>query len=148
MFELDYDAAEILDAEDLAECGIGEAYASLAPRLRAYGVEPAPLQEVIDSDAPAYAVRCLGREWVIFSPDTEDDEGQSWGRATCALFEIVNAQLSGVEHRFYAINGGNELGGIFLTPAEVEAARRSLPQRTDWPYLPEPTHPWYGQHHS
>ena len=51
------------------------------------------------------------------------------------LFSLVNQQLSDAEVSFYAINGGNDLGGMFLTEAQVEQARRSLPLKSDWPNL-------------
>jgi hypothetical protein len=44
-------------------------------------------------------------------------------------------------------NGGNDLGGMFLTEREVEEATRSLPKRTDWPYIPIDSPPWFGQFH-
>ena len=65
----------------------------------------------------------------------------------CALFSIVNDQLGKAGHRFYAFHAGNDLAGMFLTPAQVEAATQSLPRKTDWPYLPRMEHPWYGQPH-
>jgi hypothetical protein len=64
-----------------------------------------------------------------------------------ALFSIVNAQLKNSTHRFYAINGGNDLFGMFLTPAEATAAQKSLPNKSDWPYLPKDEDEWYGQYH-
>ena len=103
-FALDYDKLIFLDAEELAEGGIREAYTSILP--------------------------------------------QSLGRAAHALFKIINDQLTNSEYRLFAINGGNDLGGMFLTQSELEDARRSLPRPEDWPYLPTPEHPWYGQPHS
>jgi hypothetical protein len=64
-----------------------------------------------------------------------------------ALFTIVNDQLATSEYRFYAINGGNDLGGMFLTPAQAAAAQKTLPNRTDWPYFPRDEADWYGQYH-
>lgn len=34
-----------------------------------------------------------------------------------------------------------------LTPAEAEAAKKSLPRKVDWPYLPDAKQPAYGQYH-
>ena len=98
-------------------------------------------------EAPSYIIRSLGKEYPIYSPDLEEGEGQSWGRATYTLFSIINEQMSQSSHRFYAINGGNDLGGIFLTPDKCEAAIKSLENKSDWPYIPANEHPWYGQHH-
>jgi hypothetical protein len=55
--------------------------------------------------------------------------------------------LANSEYRFYAINGGNDLGGMFLMPAQAQAAQKALPNKRDWPYLPEDVPPWYGQYH-
>ena len=109
---------------------------------------PAQVQEVVDNNKPSYIVRNGEQEYVIYSPALANDEGQSWGRAAHAFFKIINDQLSKSEYRLYAVNGGNDLGGMFLTQAECEAARESLPRKEDWPYLPSLEHPWYGQYHS
>lgn len=115
--------------------------------LSQYVSEPTQVQEAIDNNKPSYIVRNAGQEYVIYSPVLPNDEGQSWGRATHAFFKIINDQLSKSEYRLYAINGGNDLGGMFLTQAECEAAWKSLPRKEDWPYLPSLEHPWYGQYH-
>jgi hypothetical protein len=146
-FVLDYDKMILLDAEDLAEAGIKRAYDALVPEIKRYNPSCRELQEILDNDAPRYVVRCGGGEHVIYSPELPDDEGQSWGRAAHAFFSIVNGQLTQTEYRLYAINGGNDLGGIFLTQAQCEASRQALPRRQDWPYLPALEHPWYGQYH-
>jgi hypothetical protein len=135
----------LLDAERLAEGGIGEAYHELVPRLRELVEAPAEVEEIEDPDRPSYSVRSQGVEYAIDAPGLPASEGQGWGRATFALFAIVNRQLGTTKYRFYAINGGNDLGGMFLTEAECEAAKRSLPRRTDWPYLPTEEEPWFGQ---
>ncbi len=145
VYTLDYDSLIILDAENLAECGIKDAYETLLPELVRYVAKPAQITELIENDATRYAVTCEGTEYVIYAPELSDDEGQSWGRATWALFDMVNKQLSQSSHRFYAISGGNDLGGMFLTPEEVGKARQSYERKSDWPYLPKSEHPWYGQ---
>ena len=146
-FELNYNDMIFLDAEDLAEQGIAEAYQALLPQLRQFVDDPAEIEEVFDPDLPSYSVRALDEEYRIFAPDLEYKEGQDWGRATYAFFTIVNRQLSGSDHQFFAINGGNDLGGMFLTRDEYAAAIESLENKTDWPYSPTEDHPWYGQHH-
>jgi hypothetical protein len=146
-FSLDYDKMLVLDAEDLAEAGIKKAYESALPALRQYISEPAQVQELVDNDAPSYLVRCAGQEYMIYSPTLPDDKGQLWGRASYMFFKIINDQLAKSEYRLYAINGGNDLGGMFLTQPECEAARKSLPRKDDWPYLLTLEHPWYGQLH-
>ena len=146
-YELDYDQMIILDAESLAEAGIGEAYQELLPKLREFVKEPAEVQELEDTDRPSYSVRSQGVEYAIYAPVLTNAEGQSWGRATYAFFRIVNQQLEHSPRRFYAINSANDLGGMFLTESESEAARLSLPKKTDWPYIPTNEGPWFGQSH-
>ncbi|WP_146770217.1 hypothetical protein [Mesorhizobium hawassense] len=145
---LDYDKAHPLDAEDLAEQGIVKAYQEeVLPELRRYVKNPIAIEESVDADAPRYSVRAAGQDYVIYAPDVSDSEGRSWGTATYVFFKIINDQLAGSDVRFYALNGGNDLFGIFLTPQQAEDAKRSLPTRTDWPYLPDAEWPWYGQYH-
>jgi hypothetical protein len=146
-FKLDYDKLLFLDAETLAEGGIKMSYESILKDLSHYVPAPAQIQEVIDNDASSYAVSCGDQEYVIYASGLPDEEGQSWGRATHAFFKIINDQLTASEYRFYAINGGNDLGGMFLTESQCEAVRNSLPRKEDWPYLPTLEHPWYGQYH-
>jgi hypothetical protein len=142
--ELNYDEWIPLDAEALAEAGVKAAYEELLPRLQQYVPAPAAVTERIDNDAPSYAVSCLGTEYPIYAVGDQDE---SWGRATFAFFDIVNRQLAKTPYRFFAINGGNDLGGMFLTHAQAEAAKKSLPRKQDWPYLPNASKPWYGQYH-
>lgn len=142
--ELTYEEMIPLDAEALAETGLKAAYEKLLPRLKTHVASPAAVSEQIDSDVPSYSVSCLGTQYPIYG---KGDQDESWGRATFALFDIVNRQLAKTPYRFFAINGGNDLGGMFLTPAQAEAAKKSLPRKRDWPYLPEVSKPWYGQYH-
>lgn len=146
-YQLNYDEMVLLDAEDLAEMGIEKAYKALLPKLRQFVQEPTEVEDVTEINAPTYSVRSLGKEYKIYSPDLEDGDDQSWGRATYAFFSIINEQMSHANYRFYAINSGNDLGGMFLTPTECEAAIKSLENKTDWPYIPTNAHPWYGQPH-
>jgi hypothetical protein len=135
-FQLNNEDMVMLDAEDLAEMGLKRAYDALLPKLKQYVPEPIGIEEEIDHDAPRYAVTAGGRNFLIFAPELGDDKVTSWARATEALFTIVNEQLVNSAYRFYAINGGNDLGGLFLTEEEVDEAILSLPRKADWPYLP------------
>jgi hypothetical protein len=143
-YTLDYSRFIHLDAEDLAEGGIVVTYRTLQPELRKYVPEPAKVEESTDDTAVRYSVTWRGREFVIYGPG---DDRESWGRATFAFFTIVNDQLAQTKYRFYAINGGNDLGGMFLTEAQAEAAREGLSNKSDWPYLPDNRPPFYGQPH-
>lgn len=143
--EINYDLALMLDAEDLAEQGILEAYKQIAPRLAEYGVAAAPVVENDDSLANRYSVDFDGHRYVVYGPGVAVDD--AWGLAAHALFDIVNCQLASADVRFYAINGGNDLFGIFMTPEQAERARHALPRQSDWPYLPVPEPPWFGMFH-
>jgi hypothetical protein len=135
--EIDYDRAVRLDAEDLAELGIGQTYRELAPHLAEHGVQARPINELIDEARGEYVVEYDDRRYPI----------GGWGLATYALFDIVNSQLPATGVRLYAINGGNDLSGILMTPTEAQRARRALPRKADWPYLPTAEPPWFGEYH-
>jgi hypothetical protein len=143
--EIDYDVAISLDAEDLAEVGIQDAYRRLAPHLATYGVQASPITETIDEARGAYNVKFDGCRYTISGPSVS--EGDSWGLATYALFDIVNRQMPGTDIRLFALSGGNDLFGIFMSPLQAEHARRALPRKTDWPYLPTSEPKWFGMWH-
>ena len=137
----DYDDVILLDAEDLAEQGILEAYEQLHPQLRQYDAEPADIVEEFDEDAATYTVFADGRRYDIRGNGVE---GDAWALATVALFEIVNASLAGSDHGFYALYGGNDLAGIFLTDEQFQLARESIARHTHWPWIPVNHAPDYG----
>jgi len=144
---LDYDQLIHLDAELLAEQGMGEAYEALLPELRKHLAEPAALKEFVDADAGSYSVLFGGQEHLVYGPQASAAEAESWGRATFIFFQLINSQLSGTAVRFYALNGGNDLAGMFLSPETAQLAQANLPRKSDWPYIPELNSPWYGQPH-
>ena len=142
--EIDYELAISLDAEDLAEGGIGQAYEELKGELASRGVQPWELVELLDDAAGTYRVACGRGEYPIYGPHAELN---SWGLAAFALFDIVNRQLQDSEIRLFALNGGNDLFGIFMTSAQAEHARQHLEHKSDWPYLPTLEPDWYGAFH-
>lgn len=144
---LDYDSLILLDAEALAEQGINEAYEQLLPQLKQYVEAPIEIEEQFSSETGSYAVKAGGEIYKIYGPDIEGNEGESWGRATYALFHIINKQITKGDVRLYAINSANDLGGLFLSQSAAELSRNALNNRQDWPYLPELASPWYGQFH-
>ena len=131
-----------LDAEALGEGGVAKAYSELLPKLAEFGVHADPIEEIRDKSIPSYSVRHRGTVYPILYPDSDKS---NWGLGTHALFSIVNSQLKSTGVRFYAIHGGNDLSGTFLTDEEFGAARARLKNKTDWPYLPTTDHPWFGQ---
>jgi hypothetical protein len=150
--KIDYGLALHLDAEDLAEEGIQDAYREIAACMAEHGVQGRPITENIDSSRGDYSVDFDGHLCVIWGPggvpaDSWESQADAWGLATHALFDIVNRQLAASDVRLFAIGGGNDLSGIFMSTAQAEEARRALPRKTDWPYLPTPEPPWFGMFH-
>lgn len=145
--ELDYSHAIQLDAEALAEQGMTDGYTKVQAALKAYGVVPLELTEILDSEKGLYSVTAGGQTQKISPSPLGGGEGESWGVATAAFFEIVNRQLAKAPVKFYALNGGNDLMGIFLTERQVAMDKKNLNRRLDWPYLPEMQAPWFGQYH-
>lgn len=142
---LNYDEMILLDAENLAETGIKEGFQQVLGSLKKHVSEPERVEELINNKLPSYSVKSMGVTYEIYSPKTPENE--SWGNATFALFSIVNQQLKNSNYRFYAINSGNDLGGMFLTEIQYKHAISSLKNKTDWPYIPTQIKPWYGQPH-
>jgi hypothetical protein len=142
---IDYVAALILDAEELAEKGVAEAHQGLSTQLSELGIAPAAVSENVDADAGTYTVRSGGTDYPISGRSIP--ASHSWGLATFALFDIVNQQLAGHRLALYAINGGNDLFGIFMTPTQAERARRAVPRKSDWPYMPTAEPDWFGMYH-
>jgi hypothetical protein len=142
---LDYEQAIPLDAESLAEQGILSAYRELLPQLDKYSATPLEVAEVFSDDGLGYTVAACGRQfaiWEVLESGKQNSDG--WERATVAFFQIVNASLGASTHHFYAINGGNDLFGMFLTEQEFAAARKAIARRSDWPWLPDDRLPLYG----
>jgi hypothetical protein len=149
--KINYGLALPLDGEALAEAGIQDAYREIAPFLAELGVQARPLAENIDISGD-YSIDFDGHRYVISGPGaapagSRESQADAWGLATYALFDIVNRQLATSDVRLFALNGGNELAGIFMSTAQAEKARRALPRKTDWPYLPTPEPPWFGMFH-
>lgn len=135
---LDYDQAIILDAESLAEQGILSAYRELLPRLKEYSATPLEVTEALDNDGLRYTVGAGGKQFVIWEVlENGKQNNDGWERATVAFFQIVNASLDTSTHHFYAINGGNDLFGMFLTEQEFTAARQAIAKRSYWPWSPD-----------
>lgn len=140
----DEDVYVLTDAEDLAEGGIKEKYDEILDEIRKYVKEPVEIQETRGEYGEFYRVTAGGVEYPIYE-DPNDEE--SWGRAAVAFFDIVNRQLVGSGIEFYAVYGGNEMMGVFLTPAEFDNMRQKNQDRGEWPYRPVMEAPWYGMPH-
>ncbi|OEZ56928.1 hypothetical protein [Duganella sp. HH105] len=142
---LDYDQAIFLDAESLAEQGILSAYRELLPRLEKYTATPLEVIETLSNEGLGYTVAAGDRQFVIWEVLEDGKQNtDGWERATVAFFQIVNASLKASPHYFYALNGGNDLFGMFLTEQEAAAARHAIAKRSDWPWSPDDKLPHYG----
>lgn len=141
---LDYEQMLFLDAENLAEEGMAEAYSQVIDKLSTYGITLKPIVELCDHDAGTYSVSSQGREYCIYKDMNDID---SWNNATVAFFAIVNEQLADEAIKLYALNSANDLGGIVLTQVEFQSACQTLESKRDWPYLPKHGDDWLGQPH-
>ena len=65
---IDYDAALMLDAEELAERGVADAYEKLSTALNELGIAPAAVGENVDAEAGTYTVQFGGTNYPIFDP--------------------------------------------------------------------------------
>jgi hypothetical protein len=142
------------DAEDLAEGGVGDFLRKIEPFLNANGIALTHVED--DVSEQGYSVTVNGTRTRIFDTDelhqreTQKQPGLIWGLSGARAFAIVNGLLeeAGSEERLYAVNGGNDLFGFFLTQALREAiccypgikpgAR---------PYLDTDEYSWFGQEH-
>jgi hypothetical protein len=137
----DDDEAVLLDAEELAEEGILEAYQQLHPQLRRYAASEVDIAEEVDADGATYTVFADGKRYDIHGKGVQED---AWILATIAFFDIVNTSLAHASHRFYALYGGNDLAGIFLTDEQFQLARQRIERHADWPWVPVNQAPHYG----
>jgi hypothetical protein len=138
------DDVVLLDAEELAEGGILEAYEQLHPQLRQYTSEEVDIAEEVDADGAAYTVFADEKRYDIRGERVKEDP---WVLATIAFFEIVNAGLAHATHRFYALYAlyaGNDLAGVFLTEAQFQAAWQSIARPFERPWVPVNRAPGYG----
>jgi len=142
------------DAEDLAEGGICAFIREVGPFLSSQGAQVPELQDEVTEGG--YTVRVGGTPHLIY--DTADlqrdtygkEPGVIWGLAMTRGFGIVDLLLeaAGSPERLYAVNGGNDLFAIFLTP-ELHQIICEHPDADakDGPYKPTEDYPWFGQPH-
>lgn len=138
------------DAEDLAEGGVGEFLREIEPFLIGQGIS---LNQVEDEFSErGYWITVNGKPYTIYDTDelqrSDEQLGLFWGLSSARAFAIVNGLLeaAGSEERLYAVNGGNDLFGFFLTPALRETICGYLGVKPrDRPYVPTEEYPWFGQ---
>jgi hypothetical protein len=142
------------DAEDLAEGGVGQFIQRVGPFLARQGVAALEIEDEVGEKN--YKVRVNGVEHLIYDEAEYDRDsggeelGLIWGLAMARGFRIVDGLLekAGSPERLYAVNGGNDLFGLFLTP---EMHRIILAQPgvdlPSAPYKPTEEYEWFGAAH-
>jgi len=134
------------DGEDLAKSGICAFIREIQPFLSAQGVKLPDLQD--EASASGYVVRVGGVPHTIY--DAKEMKGDIWGLASARGFALVDKMLesAGSPERIYAINGGNDLFAIFLTP-ELYQTISTQPDfdAKGGPYKLTEEAPWFGQPH-
>ena len=139
------------DAEDLAEGGVAGFLETISGFLAAEGVRVPRIEE--EHSESGYALRWDGERDVIWDATDlareESEPGRLWGIAPVRAFALVNRWLgsAGSPERLYAVNGGNDLFGLFLTPDQFAAIASYAGQdRRGAPYEAKDEPPWYGGH--
>lgn len=137
-----YDEVLNLDAETLAEVGIVQVYDEIEPVIASHGGTPDSFREIVDEQSGSYAIEHRG----VVYPVSGGDIGvaQGWGNAAAVFFEIVNRQMEGSEYRFYALDHGNGLQGVFLTDQQFAAARAFHRKGVNVPFVPTREPPMFG----
>ena len=135
------DDVVLLDAEELADKGILEAFEHLHPQLREYDWLPVDIEEEVDADGAMYTVFADEQRYDIRGDGVT---GHAWTLATVAFFDIVNTSLAVATHKFYALHRGNDLAGVFLSDEQFQMARQSIKRRSQWPWIPVNQAPDYG----
>lgn len=138
-------------AEDLAQGGVGEFIASLRPFLLRENVRLPTIRD--ERTNSGYMVQVGEQSRVIYTRDEQrrEEAGEprlTWGLSVARTFAIVNELLVAArsEERLFAVDGGNDLFAIFLTP-ELRRLILSHPEAepTEAPYVPTETYPNFGQ---
>jgi hypothetical protein len=140
------------DAEDLAEGGIGQFIQNVEPFLATQGVKLPAIEDDISPDG--YTVIVDGVAHEIYDAEelerdsSKDQGGLIWGLSMARGFSIIDRLLAsaGSKERPYAVNGGNDLFVLFLTP-ELHRTIMRHPDATrcDGPYVPTEVYPSFGQ---
>jgi hypothetical protein len=146
-FSLNYNKMLLVDAEDLAEGGIKEAYDRLVSDLKSHVSEILEVGHVVDSDAPSYTVEVRGVEYVILSPAVPKEDGSSWGRATYVFFKIGNDQLADSDYRLYAINGWERSWWNSAYTTGVRSCATVIAPQAGLAIFSDPRRSSYGQFH-
>lgn len=102
--------------------------------ISSLGGKPDTLREITDEAIGTYAIEHRGSVYPVSGGRISAEQG--WANAAAVLFEVVNRQMEGSEYRFYALDHGNGLQGVFLTERQFTAARAFHRKGTDIPFVP------------
>lgn len=139
------------DAEDLAEGGVCSFLTSVSAFLAREGISRPTATDDISDDG--YTVLVNDTNYDIYNAielerDENEQPGLIWGLSMTRCFNMINQLLESVgsAERLYAVNGGNDLFGFFLTPHLFELIVRHPQARpSDGPYECTENYPRFGQ---
>lgn len=126
-----------LDAEDLAEMGIKSNVIKMTKEHPKLLPEVIDVKENIGEQSSTYEVVYKDVVYKIFDANSHSASkvSDSWTAATAAFFKIINMNIKNKNVKFYAIMGGNDLHGAFLTNAEYKKIKK-VSMSDEMPYLP------------
>ncbi len=137
------------DEEELSEGGVVKFIRTMEPFLAKQGVFITQLADHFVEEDPGYSISVNGKKILVYGP-AEMDSANIWALAKARTFALVNELLlqAKSKERLFAMHGGNELFGFFLTPElkkEICKQENILPR--DRAYVPTEEPPWFGQEH-
>jgi hypothetical protein len=141
----------LADAESLAEWGVGSYLEELRPFLEEQGVKLESIKERYEKNQ--YRIIVNGKEYLIYSSEEIEMDmsgkqlGLTWGLATARCYVIINELLieAGSDERIYAVNGGHDLFGFFLTEEQYHLiCQHPDAYLPDGPYVPTEEYPHHG----
>jgi len=123
----------MLDAESLAEGGIAEALAEVYEEHEDKFKGALECEEVWGDEEESYSLEWGKHRFEVYGPSDPESHEKSWERATVAAFSVLNTYVK-KPWKVYAVGGGEDLWGIFLTPQE-HARILANPEYPDKPTL-------------
>lgn len=134
----------IIDGEFLSDVGGIENFliTELRPFYNSSGLKLEIMNHKIEFDKATFErhekITVNNTEYQIFSGEsTERSEG--WYIAPIRMTQLLNEELriQGLKERFYLINSGNDLIGVFLTDLQFEFFRKYIKDKYWQPQTPE-----------
>lgn len=134
----------ILDPEDIAEGGVGEALLRLGESATRRGFKLRNYSQSFDEHG--YSVNLNGVRYEVHANGQNGSGIDGWGLAVEAVCRMVNDHLwSGTEERLHFFGGGNDGFFLFLTPEIAREFRKPGIRRGDWPFIPDRKQPELGR---